>query len=291
MDISLLPSIWFLPGLPVTPLRNSVWRVGDGYFLKAYDDRRQLEGLILLVARLCEQGLPVAEPMRTVDEADYLVSGGRCYVMTRRLPGAHLDPAERPEQAALFGRTAARLHAALAAVELPADDHDLLAELRALPDRIADHAARDAFREALDAFVPLYPALPRQRIHRDLHADNLLFKEGEATGYLDFDLSYRDARLFDLCYLASGWLCGRWQQADQAAIWEQSVRALFAAYHAHAPLTAAERRAAAPLLACINGIFTAFYSAQGQTVQAQEACGQLCWLWGHRERVDRVAEC
>lgn len=46
-----------------------------------------------------------------------------------------------------------------------------------------------------------YKTLPRQLIHRDMHTSNLLYRNGMFS-YIDFDMSQRNVRIFDIVYLA-----------------------------------------------------------------------------------------
>ena len=59
----------------------------------------------------------------------------------------------------------------------------------------------------------VYPSLPKQLIHRDVHFGNFLFFEGSLSGYIDFDLSQRNIRIFDLCYFLSGLLAEETEDA------------------------------------------------------------------------------
>ena len=39
-----------------------------------------------------------------------------------------------------------------------------------------------------------------------MHFGNFLFQEGSFSGYIDFDLSQKNIRIFDLCYFLAGLL-------------------------------------------------------------------------------------
>jgi serine/threonine protein kinase len=41
-------------------------------------------------------------------------------------------------------------------------------------------------------------------IHRDPNPSNIMFENGEVTGFIDFVISERNVRLFDPCYCATG---------------------------------------------------------------------------------------
>ncbi|OOM81514.1 homoserine kinase [Clostridium puniceum] len=56
------------------------------------------------------------------------------------------------------------------------------------------------FEKNLDKLNRCYNKLQRQLIHRDLHLGNFLFNNCEFSGYIDFDLSQKNIRIFDICY-------------------------------------------------------------------------------------------
>lgn len=54
----------------------------------------------------------------------------------------------------------------------------------------------------LDSFEPIYRKLPRQIIHKDLNAGNMLFDENMIfQGFIDFDIAEINARAYDISYL------------------------------------------------------------------------------------------
>ena len=60
--------------------------------------------------------------------------------------------------------------------------------------------------KAVETLEAVYDDLPKQLIHRDVHFGNFLFFEGNLSGYIDFDLSQRNIRIFDICYFLTGLL-------------------------------------------------------------------------------------
>lgn len=65
------------------------------------------------------------------------------------------------------------------------------------------------FCKAVQKLAEHYEELPRQLIHRDVHLGNFLFDQGTFSGYIDFDLSQRNIRVFDLCYFLAGLLAAQ----------------------------------------------------------------------------------
>lgn len=46
--------------------------------------------------------------------------------------------------------------------------------------------------------------MPHNIIHRDANPSNILFSNGEVSGFIDFEISEKNIRLFDPCYCATG---------------------------------------------------------------------------------------
>ena len=75
----------------------------------------------------------------------------------------------------------------------------------------------DAYTEKFGA---KYDDFPKQIIHRDINPSNLLFDNGKFSGFLDFDLSEINIRVFDICYFATSILSECFTDADiDKSIW------------------------------------------------------------------------
>jgi len=124
-----------------------------------------------------------------------------------------------------------------------------------------------------------YHLLPRQLIHRDMHTGNLLFDNGALTGYLDFDLGQRNARVWDIVYLCCSLLAGNYREAERLGLWRGIYQGVLRGYEGLLPLNAAERLAI-PALFLFDGIlFTAFFSKTGQPETAKGCVEMADWLY------------
>lgn len=168
------------------------------------------------VAR-ADPGLPVPRVVTARDGRVEipLPSGSIVRVLTwvegRPLHAATASPALRRA----VGRTAARLTRALEGFSHPAENHELIwdirnaAKLRPLLPSVADADLRALCEAALDRFdaeiAPALAALPWQVVHADFNPHNLLTDPGatEITGILDFGDMVRTPRICDLAVAAS----------------------------------------------------------------------------------------
>ena len=201
----------------------------------------QVPYFIELMGWLAERGIPSARPIPDRQGQTLHTLLGRPAALVERLRG---ESTEEPtcDDCARVGAVLARLHLAAEGFPMhredrrgmswrretaerlyPRLDTDTAAMLR---DELAHHAARD------------WRGLPRGVVHADLFPDNVLFRNGEITGVIDFYYACDGLRIYDLaitvnqwCTMPDGALCG-----DRAL-------AVVRAYHAERPLQAAERAA------------------------------------------------
>ncbi|MBU4518157.1 MAG: homoserine kinase [Gammaproteobacteria bacterium] len=91
------------------------------------------------------------------------------------------------------------------------------------------------------AALPAYSALPRGPVHADLFRDNVMFEDGELTGFFDFYFAGNDSFLFDLAVCLNDW-CIRHTADDHDGQHNAALaQAMVSAYQAVRPLNAAER--------------------------------------------------
>ncbi len=125
----------------------------------------------------------------------------------------------------------------------------------------------------IEALCCIYPHLPKQQIHRDLHYGNLLFEGTTLTGVLDFDLGKQDARLFDIAYFLLGQLSG---QKDLVAIkdkWLTFISQFLIGYETIIALAEEEKKALPLMMQCIELLFVVFWQQQANQEAAEETVG------------------
>ena len=270
--------IYIMDGAKVA---GNVWTVGEEYILKAAP-RETLTKNLHIARALAAQGLPANLPVPTKDGAQFLesnVSYGSCkgrevFLLTRGVVGAPLGKAERfgGDRGAFgekYGRSIAGLHRALAEIEgdiLP-DEADLFAQVRdwALPNVRKQNIQwkmglpERFFERYLSEFGALYDTLPKQLVHRDPNPSNILFHNGGVSGFIDFDLSERNVRLWDPCYCATG-LLSEWRGVeDIRARWPALFEGILRGYDSVNPLTEEEKKAVFHVLCSIQMVCVAYF--------------------------------
>lgn len=218
----------------------------------------QTQALLHLAATAPELPVQRLRPARDGRPAVQDVAGDdrpRVVRLFSYLDGLPLPKAPRTEgRAAHMGALLARLDLALADLRHPAGDLPLPWDLqraigtRSLLSHLPDATRRAMAAAALDHFaaqaLPRLLALPRQAIHNDFNPSNLLVDPqapDRLVGILDFGDMVAAPRVADLAVAASYQLDA---QAPAA-----SIAAFAGAYHAVAPLAAAERELLPALVA------------------------------------------
>lgn len=179
-----------------------------------------------------------------------------------------------------MGRAIARLHRAFLVCETKMEfwDNSLLAEMKGW---IRENLAGDGwntvseaeYAKALERLEQGYDSLPRQLIHRDVHYENFLFYEGRLSGYIDFDLSQRNIRIFDLCYFLAGLLAEEMQEPFTKEEWRKNAAAAIAGYESIEKLSVLERAALPCVMECIEILFAAYSIRMNDAEGARAAYG------------------
>lgn len=126
---------------------------------------------------------------------------------------------------------------------------------------ICKKCRKDNYNKENDIVNPL---LPRQLIHRDAHPGNILIQDGLA-GFVDFDLSERNLRFYDVCYAATAVLSDCFlDNSYNPESWLNIYRWIIAGYNDVQPLTEAERKAAPYVLLANQFVCVSWFSQQAQ---------------------------
>lgn len=251
---------------------ETVWKIGKDYYLKT-GERTMLLRNIKIARALAAQGFAAALPVQAKSGEDFL-EGGPVFMLTRTMKGAPLPRADRfgdnrGDFGFKYGQSIARLHNALAAVEkdIQPYEQNLLTHVTdwALPEVQKQNtqwsmALPDSFFEEYTAnFGALFDKLPKQLIHCDPNPCNILFDCGEVSGFIDFDLSECNVRLWDPCYCATG-ILSEWAGVPGAKEkWLDILAGILRGYGSINPLTAEEKQAVYYVICSIQMICIAYF--------------------------------
>lgn len=330
---TLVPAVWPLPRdlrltVFTTGVNNLVFRVADPggavrCVLRVYRnhaDAACLRHEVALLDALRRLSLPFELPaaLATRDgcafaPADLDATGDTpaLAVLWTYVPGEHPDAGD-VAMAAAAGGALALLDAALADVDpstLPGRPTPPLGDLRnrvgaledpegalraiPLPGADADVLIR-LWRVVEERVPPLYAHLPRQLVHGDFDASNMLVDAGRVSGILDFEFSGVDLRVADLASSLAWWSAGAFGTEAEWALMD----ALGRGYSARLPLRPDELDALPTLfrLRGIGGLLLrivrhrqGLFSADHLAARAAFTVERERWLQGGEDRLCAMA--
>lgn len=252
---------------------NEIWAIGEKYILKTRKNISGIKTHIDISKKLEEEGISSSTPVMSVQGEDYIIKDDRFYILTNRIKGIFISLEERYgenriEISKKYGEAIGNLHKVLMIYDkdIEVNDNNLLKTVRewALPEtKIAMEQwgcplPNEFYEDYLDNFTKMYAHLPRHIIHRDPNPSNIMFNNDEVSGFIDFDISERNVRIFDLCYCATGILSEANNIEDDYDKWTDILQGIIDGYNNIVNLTDMERRAIPYVIYSIQMIFIAW---------------------------------
>lgn len=178
--------------------------------------------------------------------------------------GLYLD--DYKEKARFIGEIVGQLDLALAKIDTIADEADLGKSVRewavpALKGKIDMNP--EAMEKYAAQFCDLYRDLPRQVIHRDPNPSNIILAK-DKWGFIDFELSEENARIFDPCYAATAILSETFEEGneDKLLTWVEVMKEIMYGYDSVVKLTDAEKKAIPYMILANQFVSTAFFAGK-----------------------------
>ena len=208
----------------------------------------QLPFYLHLMKHLAERGIPVPAPAADAQGALVHRLAGKPAAVVDCLRGrSELRPGVAHCEA--VGAMLARMHLAGRDFELEQPNLRGLAWWNETVPIVLPHlepAQADLLRAELAyqnhvAAGAAYAGLPRGPVHADLFRDNVMFEDGDLTGFFDFYFAGCDTWLFDLAVCLNDWCVHHSEDEDDGRHEPERAQAMLAAYQSVRPLTALER--------------------------------------------------
>ena len=277
--IAQIISNWSLANKDIKQIYNTTWQIGDDYVLKVYQNFSMLERNLKILQILDSMNIPVSKIIATENKEQYVSCDNQFCFLSRKLPGSNIVQIKNDSTiATMMGGIIADLHIAFKKCE-DADifwNNSLLAEMNGwVKDKFEandwKYISKEEYEKTISQLAMVYDNLPAQLIHRDVHFGNFLFSNGKFSGYIDFDLSQRNIRIFDLCYFLLGLLSEKEKFELTDEVWFEFVKNVFVGYGKKLNLTEEEKKAVPYVMECIELLFVSYFESINDVRCAEDA--------------------
>jgi len=284
---------WNLEHPPVQ-IYHSAWSINDKYVLKEYNDQNTLKRNLEMLKILNKTGIPVPEIVPLPGGEEYFVQNGKMYMLTTKLKGKNIVNVKHCNETWFFnfGTILARLHIAFRECEKTISywNNSLLEEMNGWVSRNLKqfrpvYLDQNEAKKAVSELSQVYHELPKQLIHRDVHLGNFLFDNQNFSGYIDFDLSQSNIRIFDVCYFLLGILLEEDNKRVEAKRWYIIVRQVMEGYHSLMSLSHIEKKSIACVMKNIELLFTAYFLGIGDEKLAKDSADLFLFVCENEEKI------
>lgn len=275
---------------------DSVWSVKETLILKEYKDQKKLEKVIQLLKILHEAGIPVPEIWPLPDGKEFYEKNNNRYLMMTRLKGEKVVNMNQLDESWFFnfGEILAKLHIAFRECE-----KSMVFRYLSLTDEMKGWVTRELdqftpetltkydMKEAVHQLAQVDERLPKQLIHRDVHLGNFLFEGKKFSGYIDFDLSQCNIRIFDVCYFLLGIRMDIENNQGNDRQWFLIVHRVMEGYNSLIKLKQIERQSVACVMKNIELLFMAYFLSIGDQKSAIKSADSFLFV---RENEKKILE-
>ncbi len=243
--------------------------VGEDYIIKYTNNLGNVNKAIDISKALENVGLATLSVIPTLEGKEYVENGELYFYLARKVKGdsvlaskVYLDEYEK--KARFIGEIIGQLDLALDRIDVVVDEADTFATARdyALPKlKEILPIEEDFVNKYLGTMEELYSKLPRQIIHRDPNPSNIIVS-GDKWGFIDFDLSERNVRIYDPCYAATAILSESFEDGneDKLSRWISIMKEILTGYDTVVHLTDEEKKAVPYIILSNQFISTAWFA-------------------------------
>ena len=204
---------------------ENAFYIGKDYVLKFSANLGKLKNHITISKALESVGLFAATPVKTLEGEEYIAEGELYFCLSKRLEGQQIKISsmyedDLIENARFVGEVIGQLSKALESVEVLVKDANIYESVTnwAIPQlRGKINVSEAFFEDYAENFGEMLKTLPTQVIHRDPNPGNIIVAEGK-WGFIDFELSERNIRIFDPCYAATAILSESFELGNESKL-------------------------------------------------------------------------
>lgn len=272
--------------------------VGDDLIIKYTPNLGNTRKTIDISKALESVGLSAPEVVPTKEGREYVEYGELYYMLTKRICGERIMASrlyidDYEVKARFIGEIVGQLDLALAKIDVIAEEAELGKTVRewafpGLKDRLEIENA--LMEDMVSKFSSLYEELPRQLIHRDPNPSNIILA-GEKWGFIDFELSERNARIFDPCYAATAILSETFEEGNEALLskWIAVMKEIMYGYDSVVKMTEKEKEAIPYMILANQFVSTVFFAGKDKYEKLYETNKKMTeWIAGNLDKMSII---
>ena len=274
---------------------DNAFYVGEKYVIKFSANLGKLLNNISISKALDKVGLLVALPVRTSGGKEYVTDGDIYYCLYKRIAGKQMSPGKLGAEdyaykARFIGEIVGWLDTALEKVETLVEEANMYESVVnwAIPKLKGKINLESSFvKDYEQMFGPLYASLPKQIIHRDPNPGNMILSE-DKWGFIDFELSERNVRIFDPCYAATAILSETYVAGDEQKMkeWVDIYKDILCGYDTVVQLSKEEKQAVPYVVLSNQLLALAWFADQDKYREIYEINRKMTeWMLEHFEQL------
>jgi len=275
-------------------IHHSAWSINNEYVLKEYSDENSLKRNIGMFKTLYKENVPVPKVISLPNGEEYYKSCDKQYILTTQLKGKNnIDLNECDDKWLFdFGTIIGNLHLAFGECQKDISfwNNSMLEEMNGwvsqkLTKFKPEYLDMNDAENSISQLSEVFHKLPKQLIHRDIHLGNFLFDEQGFSGYIDFDLSQSNIRIFDICYFLLGALSGGINSRVKCEDWFRLLKQVVNGYDSKLTLSSEERESIPCVMKNIELLFVAYFLGLGDGKMAENAANLFSFVKDHESRI------
>ena len=272
--------------------------VGSDMVIKYTANLGRVKKAIEISKALESVGLNTPAVILTKDGKEYVENGELFFTLSKRVEGERVMASgiyleDYRKKARFIGEIVGQLDLALSKIDILADDADLarsvnewaVPALKGKTDLSAEFMADFA-----EQFKALYKELPRQIIHRDPNPSNIILSK-DKWGFIDFELSEKNARIFDPCYAATAILSETFEAGNEEKLlaWTEVMKEIMYGYDGVVKMTDGEKKAVPFMILANQLVSTAFFADKDKYEELYKTNKAMTeWIAGNLDKMNIV---
>ena len=252
-------------------ISDSAKYVGNDKVIKYTANLGSVKKAVEISRALNSVGLTAPVVIPTTDGREFVTVGELYFTLTKKVEGERIMASglyldDYKEKARFIGEVIGQLDFALSKIDAIVDEADLGKTINewaipTLKDKI--DLDPDVVENYAAEFNNLYRELPRQIIHRDPNPSNIILAK-DKWGFIDFELSEENARIFDPCYAATAILSESFEEGNEEKLlaWVEVMKEIMYGYDSVVKLTDSEKKAIPYMILANQFVSMAFFAGK-----------------------------